>query len=592
MTRRLVVSLAALAGMQAAGAQALGGLPAGLPAPRIEQDPAQRLLQEQRDRQRRDEIEQAPTQIDAPAAPPLPNLPLDADVETLPDVAPMFTIRQVEFLGATVLPPVTLQRIARPFVGKSLGRNRINLLLRRVTEAFIAQGYITTRAYLGAQNLASGTLKINVVAGRIAAFTLNGQPLRPRDPERPWWRPDGGGWLTDAGTAWAFGARAGDELRLPDLEQGVEQINRLRRNQAEIQIMPGEAPGDSIVALANRPGDRLYYNVGVDNYGSTQTGKTRYRAGVEADNLIGLQESLSASFVGTRESNAIVLSAAVPYGYQTFSYTTSLSEYQQMIGDVALLTGRSFSQILGWNSVLSRSRSGRTSLDVTFAKTRTERSVNGIDLDPQNLSVLRVALNGLRRFVAQDQGAAATWEAGVSQGLPWLAASHDAPDSGVTDAHSQFTKLDATATLQVALGALGGMRWGYRGTVRGQYSRVALFGNQQIFLGGMDSVRGFTEGGLSGDSGIYMRNEAAWQNVPAWHDARIEPYVFVDAGKAHLVAQGGWPTLAGAGIGARAAWSFRKQVVTGEVLLGQALLQPAALGRRATVLLATLNWSE
>ncbi len=431
-----------------------------------------------------------------------------------------------------------------------------------------------------------------MVAGRIAAFTLNGKPLRPRDPERPWWRPDGGGGLTDAGTAWAFGARAGDELRLPDLEQGVEQINRLRRNQAEIQIMPGEAPGDSIVALANRPGDRLYYNVGVDNYGSTQTGKTRYRAGIEADNLIGLQESLSASFVGTRESNAIVLSAAVPYGYQTFSYTTSLSEYQQMIGDVALLTGRSFSQILGWNSVLSRSRSGRTSLDVTFAKTRTERSVNGMDLDPQNLSVLRVALNGLRRFVAQDQGAAATWDVGVSQGLPWLGASHDAPDSGVTDAHSQFTRLDATATVQVALGALGGMRWGYRGTVRGQYSRVALFGNQQIFLGGMDSVRGFTEGGLSGDSGIYMRNEAAWQNVPAWHDARIEPYVFVDAGKTHLVAQGGWPTLAGAGIGARAAWSFRKQVVTGEVLLGQALLQPAALGRRATVLLATLNWSE
>ncbi|WP_244260376.1 ShlB/FhaC/HecB family hemolysin secretion/activation protein, partial [Burkholderia gladioli] len=141
-------------------------------------------------------------------------------------------------------------------------------------------------------------------------------------------------------------------------------------------------------------------------------------------------------------------------------------------------------------------------------------------------------------------------------------------------------------------GSLGGMRWGYRGTLRGQYSRVALFGNQQIFLGGMDSVRGFTEGGISGDSGIYLRNEAAWQNVPAWHDARIEPYLFLDAGKAHLVAQGGWPTLAGAGIGARAAWNFRKQTVTGELLLGQSLLQPALLGRKATVLLATLNWTE
>ncbi|GAB7539995.1 ShlB/FhaC/HecB family hemolysin secretion/activation protein [Burkholderia sp. 3C] len=572
-------------------AQVAGLVPGGLPTARVEQDPAQRLLQEQRDRQRRDEVRQPPAQI-ATSAPQMPDLPAGADVNTLPDVAPTFMIRHIEFNGDTVLDEPQLARIAKPFLDHELGRNRINLLLRRVTEAFVAHGYITTRAYLGAQNLAAGTLTIKVVAGKVAAFTLNGKPLRPRDPAQPWWRNDAGGLLTDAGTAAAFAARPGDVLRLPDLEQGVEQINRLRRNQAELQIMPGATPGDSIVALTNRSADRLYYTLGIDNYGSRQTGTMRYRGGVEADNLLGLQESLAVNFVGTTDSNALVLSAAVPYGYQTFSYTTSLSEYQQTIGNVALLTGRSFSQIFGWNDVLSRSRGGRTSVDVTFAKTRTERSVNGIDLDEQDLSVLRIALNGLVRFVARDQEAAATWDVGISQGLPWLGASHDAPDGGVADAHSQFTKLDATATVQFALGALGGTRWGYRGTLRGQYSRVALFGNQQLFLGGMDSVRGFMEGGISGDSGVYLRNEAAWQNVPAWHGARVEPYLFVDAGKAHLVAQGGWPTLAGAGIGARAAWNFRKQSVTGELLLGQSLLQPALLGRKATVLLATLNWTE
>ncbi|QKM56975.1 Hemolysin transporter protein ShlB [Burkholderia glumae] len=536
-------------------------------------------------------MQQAPAQIAVPA-PALPDLPADADVGTLPEVAPTFMIRHIEFSGDTVLSERELARIARPFLYHQLGRNRINLLLRRLTEAFIAHGYITTRAYLGAQNLAAGTLTIRIVAGRVAAFTLNGKPLRPRDPAQPWWRHDGGGLLTDAGTAGAFAASPGDVLRLPDLEQGVEQINRLRRNQAELQIMPGETPGDSVVALSNRVGDRLYYNLGIDNYGSSQTGTMRYRGGVEADNLLGLQESLAFNYVGTTDSNALVASAAVPYGYQTFSYTTSLSEYQQTIGNVALLTGRSFSQIFGWNDVLSRSRAGRTSLDLTFSKTRTQRSVNGIDLAEQDLSVLRVALNGLVRFVAHDQQAAATWDVGVSQGLPWLGASHDAPDSGVADAHSQFTRLDATATVQFALGSLGATRWAYRGTLRGQYSRVALFGNQQIFLGGMDSVRGFTEGGISGDSGVFARNEAAWQNVPAWHGARVEPYVFIDAGKAHLVAQGGWPTLAGAGVGARAVWNVRQQSVTGELLLGQALLQPALLGRKATVVLATLNWTE
>ncbi|MEZ2311847.1 ShlB/FhaC/HecB family hemolysin secretion/activation protein [Paraburkholderia sp. RCC_158] len=571
---------------------ALGGAPGasfGVPM-RAEQDPAQRLLQEQRDRQRRDEIQQAPAQIEVPQ-PTVVNLPEGADVDTLPDVAPLFKVDHIEFIGDTVLGQRELDAIAAPFIGKELGRNRINLLLRRVTEAFIARGYITTRAYLGAQNLASGTLKINIVDGKVSAFTLNGHPLRPRDPEEPWYTTHGGGLITDAGTAWAFGDSVGDVLRLPDLEQGVDQINRLRRNQAEIQIMPGETPGDSVVAITNHYGDRVFYDLGIDNYGSSQTGTLRYRAGVQANNLIGLQELLSFNFVGTQDSNAVVFSAAAPYGYQTFSYTTSLSEYQQAIGDIALLQGRTFSQILGWNDVLSRSRAGRTSVDVTLTKMRTERTLNGIELTPQDLTVLRVGLNGLRRFAANDQGAAATWDVGVSRGLPWLSASHDSPGIDEVEAHSQFTRLDATATLQVALGTLAGTQWTYRGTLRGQYSRVALFGNEQIFLGGMDSVRGFTEGGIAGDSGFYLRNEAAWQNVPAWHDARVEPYVFLDGGKSHLVAQGGWPTLIGTGVGARAQWRYKTQTVTSEVLLGQALLQPTALGKKATVLLATLNWS-
>ncbi|WP_245983030.1 ShlB/FhaC/HecB family hemolysin secretion/activation protein [Trinickia fusca] len=584
-------TLATHALAQTAGSAALSSL-----APvRPEQDPAQRLLREQRDRQREQQVQQAPAQIAAPEMPALPNLPAGADVETLPDVEPTFKIEHIEFLGDKVLAARELDAVAQPFIGKQLGRNRINLLLRRLTEAFIAQGYITTRAYLGAQNLASGTLKINIVAGRVAAFTLNGVSLSPRDPNEKWWefwKTHGGGLVTDAGTAWAFGDKRGDVLRLPDLEQGVDQLNRLRRNQAEIQILPGQVPGDSIVALTNHYGDRFYYDFGIDNYGSSQTGTLRYRASAEADNLIGLQESMSLSYIGTDDTNALVFSAAVPFGYQTFSYTTSVSEYQQAIGDTALLEGRTFSQMLGWNDVLMRSSAGSLAADVTLNKLRVERSINGFFLDPQNLTVLRVGLNGLRRFAVHEQGAAATWDVGVSRGLTWLGATHDGTDIAGADAHGQFTKYDATGTLQFALGTLGPTAWTYRGTLRAQYSSVALFGNEQFFLGGMDSVRGFTEGGISGDSGFYVRNEAAWQNAPAWHDARIEPYVFVDGGKAHLVAQGGWPTLAGAGIGARLQWHIKKQTISGEVLLGQSLIQPAALGKKATLLLATLNWSE
>jgi len=561
------------------------------PAARALQDPVQRLLQQQRDQQRNDELQQPPPQISVPEA-AAPNLPPGADVESLPDVAPMFRIERIDFTGEAPIPRRALDEVAQPFVGRTLGRNRINLLLRRLTEAFIAHGYITTRAYLGPQNLSSGTLTIDVVTGRIAAFTLNGQPLRPRSQRPGRVPPVGGGFLSDDGTAWAFGASQGDALRLPDLEQGVDQINRLRRNQAQIQILPGEAAGDSIVAVTNHYGGPFYVDAGVDNYGSSSTGTLRYRASLEADNTIGLQESLGLSYVGSENSNALVFSAAVPFGYQTFSYTTAISEYQQAIGDTALLDGRTFSQSLGWNDVLTRSASGRISVDATLTKLRTERSVNGIELSPQDLTVARVGLNGLYRFASHGDPAAATWDAGISQGLPWLAASHDVSGIDSADAHSQFTMGDATLTLQATLGKLGGLSFAYRGRLRGQYSAVALFGNEQIFLGGMDSVRGFTEGGVAGDSGFYLRNEMVWQNAPACFDTHLEPYAFLDGGKSHLVAQGGWPTLMGAGVGVRAARRFGNHTMTSEVLVGRALLQPASMGDKATVVLATINWSQ
>ena len=570
-------------------------LPPALPPPLPSvQDPGQRLLNEQRARQRQRELDAAPAQIQvAPGAQPtVPNLPAGADVESLPETGPTFLIDHVVFAGETVLSRKQLDAVTTPFIGKHLGRNRIDLLLRRLTEAYIANGYITTRVYLSTpQNLASGTLSITVVPGRIQGIMLNGAALRPAPPLPKSGLPNtkGGGLLTDAGTAWAFPEGVGDVLRLPDLEQGVDQINRLRRNQAQIQILPGQASGESIVAIENAYGKRFAYNFGIDNYGSSATGTLRYRAGAEADNVLGFQESFGLSYIGTTDSNALVFSAAVPFGFHTFSYTTSVSEYQQAIGDSALLLGRTFSQTVGWNYVFARSSSSRFSVDTTLTKLRAERNINDIDLAPQSLTVLRVGVSGLWHFSSHGEPAAFTAETGVAQGLPWLAAAHDAHGIGEADAHAQFTRLDWSATLQLPLGHMGPTAWTYRGTFTGQYSHDALFGNEQIFLGGSDTVRGFTQASVSGDSGFYLRNECVWTNAPAWHDGHWEPYVFVDGGKAHLVALGGWPTLVGAGAGVRAQWKVRSKLVSGELLAGQALLQPASMGRKASVLLFTLN---
>lgn len=566
-------------------------------APRPVQDPAQQLIDQQREQARQRQLAEPPAQISV--APQggggSLNVPLDTPVDQIPEPGPTFRVQQIaltgpngQHLAQTAVSSSTLDAIAAAFIGHDIGSNRLNVLLRRLTNEYVSAGYVTTRAVLGPQNIGAGTLTVVIQPGRIESFTVNGKPIHRLATNEA---SAGGGWLTDAGYQNAFPSGPGDPLRLSDIDQGVAQINRLRRNQASVQVLPGQAVGDSVIAISNPPGDRTYYTLGVDNYGAESTGVTRYRAGVEADNLIGLQESLSLNYIDSIESNALVGSFAIPWGRNTFSYTLSDSEYQQLIGTTALEYGRTLSHIFGWNYQLGRTQSDLTALDATLSWRRTDREINDIDLDPQRVAVLRVGGNWLHRFVLNDAPGNVTLDAGLSQGLPWLGADHDVANIPRTDAHAQFTKFDATATWMIPLPKLGGAALAYRGTIGGQYTNVALYGTDQLYLGGMDTIRGFRSGDIAGDRGFYSRNELAWVNVPAWHDGRIEPYVFLDAGRASLVATPGFSTLAGVGAGLRAQWQWHRQQFSAEGLVGRQLCRPAASGPKSTLALGTINWN-
>lgn len=581
--RLRLVAWATIAVVAPAAPVAFAQVPPVLPqiAP---EDPAQRLLREQRQRELEREATQPPVKIDTPAA-----IAAEQPVEAVPETSATFEIHRIAVQGNTVLSDREIEAITAPFVGHALGTNRINLLLRRFTEAFVARGYITTRAYLGEQNLASGVLVVTVVPGKIESIRLNGRTVRPSDASL--FDTVGGGWVTDAGTGWQFPA-PGDTLRLPDLEQGGDQLNRLRRNRAELQILPGQTPGSSVVALANQPGDRFRFNAGVDNYGSKTTGTSRTRLGIDADNALGFQEALSGSYVGTVDTNAAVVSAAVPFGYHTISCTGSVSEYQNTIGDTALLYGRTFGHTLGWNYVVTRSQAGRQAFDVTLTHRKSEREINNLQLDPQRLTVLRAAWSGLRRFAANGQQGYGTAEFGVSRGLPSVNATRDPGDIRPDEAHAQFTKLDGNATLQLPLPrAFDRALLAWRAQLVGQWTNAALFGSEQIFAGGMSTVRGFREGVIAGDRGAYLRNELVWANAPSLAGIRMEPYLFVDGGHTQYVATRRWQSVAGIGAGVRLSAQWARQTFSSELLVGVPLAQPNYLGPKRALLLATLNWS-
>jgi len=558
-----------------------------IPAARPLQDPGQQLLDQQRDAARQRALNQPDTPVIAPAAnADALNVPATTPVGEINEPGTQFQIDHIEVLGNSVLPTRKIDAIVAPFIGKQLGAQRLSVLLKRLTEAFVEAGYVTSGAFLGPQNLASGHLLITVQVGHIAGYTLNGKAIVPLPPGST---SLGGGLLTDAGTLNVFPGSPGEPLNLADLDQGVAQLNRLQRNQAKVEIVPGEQAGDSIIAIANSPGDSLYFTAGSDNYGSSATGITRTRLGVEAENLFGWQEALNINAITTLDSNAVVGTIAIPFGRYTVSYSVSDSDYQQLIGTTALMYGRTLSHILGLSQTQLRDQSGTLTLNATLTWRRTDREVNDIPLTTQYLAVTRVSESWLHKFTANGAQGYFTLEGGVSQGLSALEASHDASDIARSDAHSQFTKWDMNGSLNLPLPAIGGQNLAYRSSFAAQETTVALYGSEQLYLGGMDSVRGFRSGTLAADRGLWWKNELTWTNAPSWQDGQIEPYVFLDGGKASLIATPGFSSLVGAGAGVRLQGKWQGKTLSGEVMAGRGLIQPAALGPSANLVLATAN---
>jgi hemolysin activation/secretion protein len=508
-------------------------------------DPARRLLEEERARQRDERLTRPLPEIDTGATANGDGRDDGRSPAEVAEVEPTFVIDDIVLRGNSRLSRNELETVLAPFRGQSLGRNRINLLLRRLTALYLEHGYFTTRCYLGEQNLSAGVLTIDVVEGR-----LEGLRYRGGDPP--------------LGVRLAFPVAPGDILRLQDIEQGIEQMNRLRRNRATLTVSPGERAGGSLIDIQNEEDEARHYSIGIDNGGQRATGETRLRLGANADDLLGLQENLGVSYTGTNQTNALLLSASIPFGYQTFSYTFSYSDYMMPLGGYALLFGDSVWHNLGWNLTLARDRAGRDGIDVALAHRQGERFINDTALTPQRLTTLRLAFNRYR------QTAWGAWigEIAYTQGIGWFGADRDAPNQPRGAASARFRKFNGSLDLNLPLGQNG--QW--RTTLNVQWTRSGLYGAEQMFLGGTATVRGFDESGVSGDRGILMRNDLAWSGPTPLAKLGIhaQPYLFVDAGRVKSLAADDAVSIAGAGAGVR----LGGHGASADLILGWPLLKP------------------
>ncbi len=446
----------------------------------------QRRQEQELDAQRARAAER-PDVLSAPAA------PAAADgVLVLPTESPCFTVAKVAWDGPA--PSATMRRASEGVLGQCVGGQGLQALQAHLMARLIDRGLITARVLVPEQSLASGTLTLRYVPGRISGVKSEGTP--------GWWRT-------------ALPTWPGGEVNQRDLDQALENIRRLAgQADASIDVAPGPELGDSDIIIKPGTGKRWHAYVGGDNAGMESTGKNQVNAGLTLDSPLFLYDQLSVSWNSNADlrnndagSRAASVNYSIPFGYWTLFAGASKSRYRQTVAgfEEPIVYGGTSKQIEAGVSVVPyRGASYKGTAMLKFLRKRANSTLNDIDIEVQRRDVVGYEFSyGHRQYIDQmvlDLGG------GVRGTLPQFS---DQPGYvyGDPDWNGRSTILTANAGLYLPF-KVAGQQLAYQANWQIQHAKTPIVPADYFTIGNRYAVRGFDgQMTLAAEDGWTLRND-------------------------------------------------------------------------------------
>ena len=448
--------------------------------------------------------------------------------------ASCFELATVTLVGSTLMDQPMVDVMFGGEIGSCITPGLIGSALERLNGNFLDAGFVTTRAYITPQDLKTGTLEITVVEGTIEDIRLNDNTAEDRRRIRM-----------------AFAAKPGDILNINDIDQGLAQINRPQSVVATLNLVPGSEAGQTIVQidekLVRKP---VRYKLGVDNSGSKSTGTTKSTLGVDADNLLSMNETISVSHIGSADTNALAGSITLPVGRNTIEASGSYSDYLSDVDQYTQIFGRTDTRELKLTRALFKTKAGDVKAEMSLTKKSTRRTINDLVLAPQRLTTARA---GLKYSGKLENGTSLSANLYLAAGTKLLNATRDV-NLHKTAPRAQFQKVQMDGSLTFP--QFPGMT--IQTSYAGQLAPHPLYSSEQISVGGQKSVRGFKGNSITGDSGLYTQTdiiiplpERLGQGVLAPYAPGMQLYGGIDVGAARDLANGKTNVVGGGGGGMR-----------------------------------------
>jgi len=418
---------------------------------------------------------------------------------------PTLQVQKFEFSGNQAIDSVSLQALLSDAVGQAWTLPELENLARRITLHYRSQGHFVARAYIPAQEIVAGVVRIQVVEGRYGAFHLHNASR------------------VDDAVLQAFLAPLGHEgtVSLTPLEHALHLIQEtpgVRVMGADVS--PGQAVGSSDVTLKLAATPALSGSVLWDNYGSAYTGPNRLSFNADVHSPSGQGDRVSLGGLGTMSGNLLNARTA---------YSTLLGSHG-LRGELGL--GRTQYTLGGTYSALDAKGTADV-VDATFSYPLRRVQAQAVDI------TLNLSHKKLEDRIMSTSTVTPKEANTVTASLQWRDEDRWLETGGSTQVSAALTlgELTLNSASALAADAVGTNTAGHFGKAVFSLSRVSLLpenfrlsgslklqqvlnhknldSSERMPVGGSIGVMGYPSGELTGSNAALVRLELS-RALPAW----------------------------------------------------------------------------
>ncbi|MEE1925696.1 ShlB/FhaC/HecB family hemolysin secretion/activation protein [Pseudomonas sp. 148P] len=397
--------------------------------------------------------------------------------------------------------------------GRTVSLGELQAGANRITRLYRERGYPLARAYIPAQEIDGGVVRIVVMEGRFGEVGLNNTSR-----------------VSGAALAPLTALKSGDAVRSAELERSLLLLSDTPGVEVKSTLKPGASVGATDLLVDVTPGPLLSGSVDADNYGNRFTGEYRLGGTLNVNSPLGLGDRLTLRAMGSDEDQQYGrIAYQLPVGPWATQVGVAYSDMDyQLAKDFDELDAHGNARIASLYAIqpLVRSRDFSLYAQVQFDDKRLKDDIDlfGSKSD-KRARVVIATLNGNSRDNLLGGGVnsfALAWSQGSLNIDGQLNQTIDDLTAGT---QGRFHKLNPSLVRLQRLTE----RFSLYGQLQGQWADGNLDSSEKISLGGAYGVRAYPQGEASGDQGWLANLELRYALTDAWQLS-----TFVDHGEVRL----------------------------------------------------------